>query len=82
MCMVLHDPERIQKCLIAHWDGLCGFLGHALKIVSQVGSRQAGNIARVTVESEKIGAGMNTKGRFPFSANFVEVPNGCDIYKS
>jgi hypothetical protein len=49
MRMVLHDPERIKKCLIAPLAGLGGVLSNALKTVSQVRSGQAGNIARAGV---------------------------------
>lgn len=54
MRMVLHDPERIKKCLIAPLAGLGGVLSNALKTVSQVRSGQAGNIARAEERSVKM----------------------------
>jgi hypothetical protein len=53
MRMVLHDPERIKKCLIAPLAGLGSNLSHALKTVSQVRSGQAGNIARAEVQRSR-----------------------------
>jgi hypothetical protein len=50
MRMVLHDPGRIKKCLIALSRWAWGVLSNALKTVSQVRSGQAGNIARAEVQ--------------------------------
>lgn len=62
--MVLHDPERIKKSLIAPLAVLSGDLGHALKTVSQVRSGQAGNIARAEVQSGRIWRSQLRAGAF------------------
>ena len=64
MRMVLHDPERIKKCLIAPLAGLGGVLSNALKTVSQVRSGQAGNIARAEVQSGRIWSSQQRAGTF------------------
>jgi hypothetical protein len=68
MRMVLHDPERIKKYLIASLAGLGAVLSNALKTVSQVRSGQAGNIARAEERSVKNDAASYVcRGIFSFS---------------